>query len=163
MCSMPYVLRPQMLEQEQRRRRRRSSITLSRLLLNIQGTAIHVTQFPSGMEKRTERMMPALNIPTTKTPKKLPPNPTVHSGKLNMTDMSVGNEPIIDAGDSIRVWMNGVWVKFLGYGTALCILIMLLFCMVGNLRRTIRTSPPRPSVIKDIEVHFSSHPSERPH
>ena len=45
---------------------------------------------------------------------------------MNITKAIVGKEPIMEAVDDVTEWVNSVWKKFLGYGTAICSLVMLL-------------------------------------
>ena len=79
----------------------------------------------------------------------MPPTITIHEQHINITKAVVGKEPIMEAMGDVTEWVNSVWKQFLGYGTAICTLVMLIFCMAWCFRRSqgtqgqgSRTEPP---------------------
>ena len=65
----------------------------------------------------------------------------------------------MDAIEDVQEWINSVWRGFLGYGAAICSLVMLIFCMAWCFRRTARNQAPPPA--ERVQVIFHDQQEDR--
>ena len=91
----------------------------------------------------------------------IPAPVNIHEQHINITKAIVGKEPIMEAMDDVTEWVNSVWRQFLGYGTAICALVMLMFCMTWCFRRSLgkQGQGPRPNT-PVVTYHSTSAPQE---
>ena len=58
--------------------------------------------------------------------------------------------------DDVMEWINSVWKQFLGYGAAVCTLVMLIFCMAWCFRRSAGTTGQGPRKEPPTVIYHSA-------
>ena len=124
--------------------------------VNVHGTTIHSPVHSAWTVIRTERRMPQVAIPSRRDRLDMPTAVNIQEQHINITKAIVGKEPIMEAVDDVTEWINSVWKKFLGYGTAICTLVMLIFCMAWCFRRSVSTQGQGPRTEQPVVSYHSS-------
>ena len=124
--------------------------------VNVHGTTIHSPVHSAWTVIRTERRMPQVAIPSRRDRLDMPTAVNIQEQHINITKAIVGKEPIMEAVDDVTEWVNSVWKKFLGYGTAICALVMLIFCMAWCFRRSVSTQGQGPRTEQPVVSYHSS-------
>ena len=113
--------------------------------LEVAGTRIHSPVIAPTEVMSIERTMPSIDLTPRRRPHRLMEPAVVNKHHLDINRTVVGQEPVMDAIDDIQEWVNSMWRGFLGYGAAICSLVMLIFCMAWCFRRSARTPAPAPT------------------
>ena len=100
--------------------------------------------------------MPQVAIPSRRNPLEMPPAVHIQEQHINITKAIVGKEPIMEAVDDVTEWINSVWKQFLGYGTVICTLVMLIFCMAWCFRRSAGTQGQGPRTEPPVVFYHSA-------
>ena len=127
--------------------------------LEVAGTTIHAPVIAPTEVLAIERTMPNIDLTPGRRPHKLEEPVKVHPQHLDINRTVVGQEPVMDAIEDVQEWINSVWRGFLGYGAAICSLVMLIFCMAWCFRRTARNQAPPPA--ERVQVIFHDQQEDR--
>ena len=121
--------------------------------LEVAGTTIHSPVIAPTEVMSIERSMPSIDLRPRRQPHKLMEPAVVNKHHLDINRTVVGQEPVMDAIDDVQEWINSMWRGFLGYGAAICSLVMLIFCMAWCFRRSARTPAPGPADRIQVTFH----------
>ena len=121
--------------------------------LEVGGTTIHSPVIAPTEVMSIERTMPSIDLTPRRRPHRLQEPVVVDRQHLDINKTVVGQEPVMDAIDDIQEWVNSMWRGFLGYGAAICSLVMLIFCMAWCFRRSARTPAPAPTDRIQVTFH----------
>ena len=126
--------------------------------LEVAGTTIHSPVTAPTEVMAIERTMPKIDLIPRRRPHRLQEPVKVSKEHMDINSTTVGKEPVLDALDDVQEWINSVWRGFLGYGAAICSLVMLIFCMAWGFRRSARTPPTAPK--DQIQITFNREQEE---